>query len=107
MGMKCPQPIHSLDAHLQRVRGKDGATEVHQGRGHCTAGVVEVAHGSALTPLASHGRTLGGKMGKGCNNAKGTNIMQPHWDSSSLRMFEPAGPFHVMFGITVEKTRRC
>lgn len=106
MGMKCPQPIRSLDAHLQRVRGKDGATEAHQGHGHCTAGVVEVTHWSPLMPPTSHGMTLGGKMGKGCNNTKGKNIMQPHWDPSSLHMFEPAGPFHVMFGITVEGTWR-
>lgn len=105
VGMKCPlgswETHQSPRSECAEVPGRGGAS----GPWACTAGVVGAAHRSALPPLPSPGGLLWEKWDKIAINLR-EQASFSHTGSSPLHMSEPAGCFHVMLGITVEKTVR-
>lgn len=105
VGMKCPlgswETHQSPRSECAEVPGRGGAS----GPWACTAGVVGAAHRSALPPLPSPGGLLWEKWDKIAINLR-EQASFSHTGSSPLHMSEPAGCFHVMLGIMVEKTVR-
>lgn len=104
VGMKCP--VSSWEAH-QSPRSKCAempGKDVAPGPRACTAGVVGTT-GQHCHPSRHLVGLLGEKWHKTAINLR-EQASFSHTGSSPFHISEPAGRFHVIFGITVEKTVR-